>query len=430
MLRLGLWPWLGISTVFVGLQVACVLQIAPDPEGPGWFSLPMAMLLVLLLQIAKIGPTMGRLVDLGRAPDDAVLTLVPFINLGLFSSLLRPRPSNDVLARRTAAWQGRTLAPQALARGGRALLGGASVVLPAYGVYGVVVGLAEWGTPTLLGTLLKLPEATRTSIFQGTMAVLVMLGLYLVLQLFKVRTASRASWLPTLLILPVLLVGLALWPAVLTNFGEIGPAAFAYAGWGLGLWVIGGGVLTPLVIALAYDQMEHGSIDVGRTLTWLRPRWLGALVLHGATTTAIWVGLQVLWIPGLVYAMVMAFVVHAALLDPQSRPFRRSARLSRGAWRRIFNVMALGFLAMLVVQLLTLLATEAIVAGIGQSEFVDAEGAYAPGRLLFSWMYAQVYAGAVRMPAVGVGVAAATSGLVWAAVNAGLTWVYRERLAE
>ncbi|HMV69978.1 MAG TPA: hypothetical protein PKA64_24270, partial [Myxococcota bacterium] len=40
--------------------------------------------LIALLQVIKIGPTLARLNDLGRAPDDALYALIPLLNVGLF----------------------------------------------------------------------------------------------------------------------------------------------------------------------------------------------------------------------------------------------------------------------------------------------------------------------------------------------------------
>ena len=93
-------------------------------------------------------------------------------------------------------------------------------------------------------------------------------------------------------------------------------------------------------------------------------------------------------------------------------------------------MLALGYLIMVVAQLVAMVAVEGVVAAAGASEFVYADGSYAVGRVLYSWAYAQLFAGAVKLPAVGIGAAGAASTFVWGCVVAGLTWQYRERSAR
>jgi hypothetical protein len=434
MKRLGLVPWLGTIVVLTGLQLAALGGMLPvlGDAGAAYAPVPvwLALLVAVVLQVVKVPVNVARLRDVGRAPDDTVLTIIPLVSIGLFVSLLQRTPPPSARRSYSGRWTGRMLAHNVLARGARTLLAGAAVALPVCIAYGAAIGLAEALVPASLASFLGQPLESRTVAFQVVVGVAAVLGLWLLLQVVNRKKASRASWLPTLAILPLLLLAFALWPPVLELFGLIVPPAFGYAAFGLMWWLFAGGVAGTLWISLAVDLQDHGTLDLRRALAWWRPRLLGALAVHGGVVTVIFVGLQVLWVPGIIYATIMAFAVHAAMLHPELRALRRSGQLTAGRGRGVFNVLALGYVVMVVAQLLTMVGVEFLASLAGLSDFVDADGSFAVGRVLFSWGYAQVFAGAVKLPPVGVGAGAAVAAFVWGSVTAGLTYMYRERSAK
>lgn len=431
MKRLGLVPWLGITLVLTGLQLGALVGMLPvlGEAGKAYslLSVPLALLIAGALQLVKIPVNLARLSDLGRPPDDAILTVIPLVSIGLFTSLLGKTPDDAERARRRRTWEGGTLAHAALVKGAATLWRGAALSIPVCIAIGVALGYAEATVPASLAEFLGQPLEARTTGFQVALAAAALLCVWLLLQLINRKKASRGSWLPTLLILPLLLLALAFWPPVLETFGLVAAPAFGYAAFGLAWWTFIGGLAGSLWISLAVDRQDHGGVEVGRALAWWRPRLLGAVAVHGGVVTVIFIGLQMLWVPGIVYAIAMAFAVHAAMLDPDKRAIRRSSRITRGRGRGVFNVLALGYIIMVLAQLAVMVGAEGVVALAGASDFVYADGSYAFRRVLYSWAYAQVFAGAVKLPPVGVGASAAVAAFVWGSVIAGLTWQYREK---
>lgn len=440
MRRLGLIPWLAVWLVLSGLQVAAVAVALPGFAAPqGVISPLVALFAVLVLQGLKWPVTVGRLLDLGRPPEDAILLMVPLASIGLSLSLMRATPKVSARKRSLRAWEGRTLAPAAWVNGLRALLLAPALTVPALLAAGLVAALVEavlmpwFRTVTLReslrGGVLGPPSDTQVLIFQVLLGVLGLSALWLLLQLFNRKKASRASWLPVLILPPGILATVAFWPGFAEAVGpDQAPPGFFMAALSLLWWIYGGGVLGTLFIASAQDLYEHGSVQTGRVLARWRPRALGAVAIHGATVTVIFVGLQVLWIPGFVYALVMAFTVHLAMLEPDARPFRTSQRLTRGWWRPVFTLLALGVVPGLILQVLSLLAVDFVQAWLGLgSPFIDEQGSYSAARMLAGWATAQVMPASVTFPPLGVALGAAVNALCVGGTTAGLVWTFHER---
>jgi len=440
MRRLGLFPWLGVWVVLTVLQVGALAAMFPLGGADEPMLSPLvALSAVVVLQLLRWPVTVGRLLDLGRPPEDAVLLLVPLVSLGLTGSLLRGTPPDRARAKTLKAWEGRTLAATAVWRGLRALLAAPLITLPAVLVTGAAaasieaLALPAFRELTLRQSLrqgrLGPPSDEQVLAFQIVLGVLGVLGIWLVLNLLKRKTASRASWLPTLAMLPLTLAAVALWPGLAEIVGpDQAPPGFFTAALTFGWWVFGGGILATLFIAIADDKRTHGAVNLGRAMGVWGARWPGALAVHGGTATVIFLGLQALWIPGLVYALMMAFTVHIAMLHPQDRPFRGSARLTRGWWRPVFNVLALGVVPGLVLQVLGVLVVDVVQVQLGYpSPFVDEAGVYQVGRMLAGWVTVQAMPGSVGLPALGVGLGAALNALATGAATAGLVWTYHER---
>ena len=443
MRRLGLFPWLGVWLVLSGLQLGAVAAMFPVGGSPEPLISPLlALAAIVVTQLLKWPVTAGRLRDLGRPTDDAVLLLVPIVSLGLTMSLLSGTPSEEKRKKALKKWESRTLAPAAVLKGLSALMAAPHVTLPALAIGGAAVYAIEalampWFRQAtqrdklVNGTLGPVQDG-QLLIFQILLGVLAVLGIWLVLQLLNRKKASRASWLPTLAMLPVAIAAVAFWPRLAELVGpDQAPPGFFSASLTFGFWLFGGGLLSLLWVALGADLHQHGKVDVGRALGLWRSQLGGALAVHGATATVIFLGLQALVIPGLVYALMMAFTVHIAVLHPDLPPFKESSRLTRGWWRPVFNVLALGFVPGLVLQLLGVLLVDYVqfTAGFG-SEFADDEGVYQVGRMLAGWATAQAMPGAVPLPPLGLAVGAVLAGLANGAAMAGLVWTYLDRRGQ
>ena len=437
MRRLGMLPWLVVWAVLSGLQVAAVFASLP---AQGLISVALAAVLVVVLQALKWPVTVARLADLGRPSEDAILLFVPVASIGLSLSLFRGTPTDKARDKRRRSWKDRTLAPAAFLHGLRTLLSAPAVTIPAL--------LAAGGFAALLdGVFLPLfREATdRASLGNGRWApagdtqVLVwqvliglvgLLVLYLIIQLFKRKKASWASWLPTTLTLPLFLVAVAFMPLLGDNFGPSqAPPGFFGTGLSLLWWVLGGGVLGTLFIALADDRRTHGTIDVGRALGAWRQRALGAVAVHGLTTTVVFIGLQALFVPGIVYAVIMGFTVHVAMLQPEHRPFARSRRLTRRWWRPVFLVLALGVVSGLVAQVGSIVLVDFVQVGLMgmDSPFLEPGESWSLQRTLAAWATMQAFPSSVPMPVGGMALGSFLGTLCSGAATAGLVWTYRER---
>ncbi|MFT7519801.1 MAG: hypothetical protein ACI9MC_001945, partial [Kiritimatiellia bacterium] len=360
MKRIGILPFLAIWAVLIALQCAAVYGVFQGTSDDRPVPLELGLFLILALQALKMLPTAMRLYDQGRPTDNAILTLVPLVNMGLFMRMLKPAPSDKVRAKRLKAWQHRTLAFGALRNGLSAMVQGAKITVPLCMLWGLVSGLVEAYVSVNFDGFVSESSDTQMVMFQGGLALCGFLFLYLLVQLFKLKTAKRNSWLPTLLLLPATLITIALTPGLGTMIDARAPAGLAYMAVGTSWWIFAGAFFYVRWVALGQDLYTHGNVDTKRASKLYKDRVWSTIVPHGGATVATWVGVQLI-IPGLVYALIMAFVVHSVVLDPDKAPFRRSARLTTGQWMRIFNVLALGLVCMMGVNLSALVLTEYFV---------------------------------------------------------------------
>ncbi len=339
--RLKLWPYLGLWAVLFGAQVWILVTWLTEATG-------LALGGLVLLQLLKVPVAVGRLQDLGKPPDDALLVLIPFANLGLWGQLNERTPSPERYERRRAAWANQMLAVQAFGRGLGGMVRSAPLVVPLGVVFGAFYAGGElWTVETLLATG-DLEEGTAELAGQLLGGLAILLGLYTLMQVVKRQTASRASWLPTFFLLPVLIafgmVTLGAGPAQ-HGLGDgaqgMGPLVAASSAWGLFWMCIVGATLAVLWVSVAEAQRDGQTLGLDVIGRMLR-RTPDVAAPHGGAALAIQIGLQVV-IPGIHYALQFAFVDAVAVDDPERKALRRSSQLTRGIRRRIFKVYALGF---------------------------------------------------------------------------------------
>lgn len=363
--RLKLAPFLLAWLLLAGAQLYALMSLL-EQERTG-----LAVGLVGLLQLAKLPFCAARLNDLGRAPDDAILALVPLANVGLFGQLLSGTPAEDRRQRLIAAWSGEMTATAALAVGFRAFAAGA----PVMAVVAVVLGLADAFGAAAGVDLFRWSQhpqngATADQITQGLWFLGVVLGLYTVFQFFKRERASRASWIPSLFFVPALLLAAALQFRDAKGMGPL-VVSLPISAWTLAFGSIGGAAIVVGWMAVG-DLVRRGEWSLGDGFgavgSAVARRTWDVAAPHGAYLHAVQIGLQVV-IPGLIYALMYAFVDAVAYSEPQARSLSRSADLSRGIWRRIFKVLYVGFVLSNV--LAYGLALMFFDAGVVAASFVD-----------------------------------------------------------
>jgi len=298
----------------------------------------------------------------------------------------------------------------------------------------VVCGLVDLGMhaglgPAIHGLNRGDPEL-RLLLSQGALLGAVVLGLYLAflgVRWAVGRRGVRVAWLPGFLVLPLLLVGIALSPALDGVTDQVAPPSFALIGVTQLWWIVGLGGIS--LLAITWDQARHDGGAVGLSAvvsTWARtlPR---ALAPYGGAVVATFLGQQAIW-PGLVYLVELAFVGQVTLLAPGARPHRRSRALVRreGAGA-VVGVLAMAAVLLLPGHLALTVGAELVHAALGDPTYPDGEGL---GPVIFGWFYARLFIGAARLPALGVALGGALSGFVILATTVALTGLYRDRLAR
>jgi hypothetical protein len=329
--------------------------------------LPINMLLafgaVVAMQLLKLPIVAARLRDLGAPPDDAVMTLVPFANIGLLlNKLLKPTPSSERWDSRVARWSSQPTA-LSLVRGAMAKY---RKVLPlSLPLVGLFVGINTFGfiqSTTALSRLQKMPVEELEMIRQGSVGLTGVLVIYTMLQIAKRRSATRQSWVPSLLLLPVGFV------ALLVSMGTaLGPVALMLqsTAWDLVWEIFGGSLLSLFWVCWAFDIHEGKTPSYASALSRMKGRWLGVAAAYGGVTISVWAGLQVV-IPGIYYAISYAMVDICVLDDPKSPAFARSTQMVRGIRRRVFKVFAIVLLVGISAQFISIVSIDG-VAVLGQA---------------------------------------------------------------
>jgi hypothetical protein len=347
--RLGRGPFLLAWLVATGAQIGAFVALSDD--------LGLAALVVLVVQVLKVALSVPRLRDVGLPSEDALIGLVPLGNIGLFAQyLVLPTPTADVWEKRHQKWASRVTAFDAL----KAAVGPFLAIAPVAAPVVVLVALADAGMRKLFLAfpvqVTALGKEQAGQVASGLLLLAVVLGIYTLLQINKRQTASRASWLPSLLLLPV---GFT-WAAV----------AFESAGGQIVLVLIttAASLLSPAVwslhalvwVALGHRRRTGASASFGDVLTALREHAAGVIAVHGGVGQIVTLGMQVI-IPGVYYLMHYVFADMVTVIDPKKPALSRSGTLSTGLRRRIFVTLYAGLVV-------------ATVADLGISYLIDGDG--------------------------------------------------------
>jgi hypothetical protein len=347
--RLGRGPFLLAWLVATGAQVGAVVALSDD--------LGLAGLVVLVVQVLKVALAIPRLRDVGLPSEDALIGLVPLGNIGLFMQyLVLPTPSADVWEKRHQKWASRVTAFDAL----KAAVGPFLAIAPIAAPVVVLVALADAGMRQLFlavpGEVAALGKEQSGQVASGLLVLAVVLGIYTLLQINKRHSASRASWLPSLLLLPVLFT----WAAV----------AFESAGGQIVLVLItqAAALLSPALwgvhalvwVALGHRRRSGASASFGDMVAALRQSWASVVAVHGGVGQIVGLGMQVI-IPGVYYLMQYVFTDMVVVIDPNKPALAQSGKLAAGLRRRIFVTLYAGLVV-------------ATVADFGVSYLIDGDG--------------------------------------------------------
>lgn len=293
---------------------------------------------ILLLQVMKLVPTLGRLHDLGRRPDDALWTLVPLMNVALWTWLLAPTPSEARRRARLNAWRGTLQALPAYGMGARRAAGlwGAGGVAAVWLVFAHVAvnGIAAW--------LLTLDPEGRRSVGEAATLVFGVLAFYALWRAVKGRQLPVGAWWPVWWLVPA--GGLSLLLTSDLSFMDRGTAGLmAVTGLKLSVMVALLPVAWAMAMAVWLPALERRAGREPGPVS--RPALLQAAL---GRDVVVQLGLQVV-LPGVWFAIRWALADVAALRSPQASPFRVSSEVvasRQGSVLKVLLVYVMGSFAL------------------------------------------------------------------------------------
>lgn len=351
--RLATGPWLALWCVITALQLAPLAVVDPSTLTGA----PMLAVLVLeaILVLAKAAIAVPRLFDQGRAPDDAVLVLVPIVNVAIFFRLIEKAPKEEIREKRLASWRGNVSALEAFTQGVGLYLKGAPIFLPLAVLWGAAYWVANIGAsrltnfaleavpPSKPASMLTAPElialersVTADNLAQGLFILAAATGAYGLFQLTKASRASRASWLPALISLPALLFAGALYGRSNHDLAMM-VVSLPYEALDLVWLTFVGGLFATIYLSVGIQLRKGKSLSEAWTLAQVEVKKAAASVIavHGGVQLAIFLGMQVV-LPGIHFFIAYAFTDHSVLLNPEKPAFTHSGRVASGLRRRIF----------------------------------------------------------------------------------------------
>lgn len=206
--------------------------------------------------------------------------------------------------------------------------------------YGLVSGLVGFNV-LQMGISVKDTDPAMLDLWsQIATAITAFTGLYGLVQFSKRDRASRASWWPALLAAPALAITIALQLERSGQGRQLGPVVLSLflMSWSL-LWMSFGGAAAAIVwVRAGYGAHEDKPVSAGEILAEVPARLLDVAGPHAARVHAVTIGMQFL-LPGIFYALQLAFTDMIAVLDPERPSLRRSGQLSTGMRGRLFRLM-------------------------------------------------------------------------------------------
>lgn len=309
--------------------------------------LPAAAGIVVGLQLLKLVPTRARLRDLGRAEDDAIYGLVPFLNAALFTWLLAGTPKDVIREQRRALHAG-SGALSAWAEGVRRAARSGPVVALATLTVGLVGGVL---------TEAMQPSLTALATTPGTYDLLTLLaaglGLATVVAAMRSspedrrpgRATSRRGWLVALAFAPVV-AALLLVALTEQRSQQAMMVQMAFPPMIASFLLVG-----PLTAVLTVLQVRAATTKATASLSLTAPILLPLVALLGMRSQVNQLGFQLTVIAGVWTTVSWAFAEFVALFDPDAPARATSQALVRRIRPRIFKVHVVWLMATLVLEL-------------------------------------------------------------------------------
>ena len=298
----------------------------------------------------------------------------------------------------------------------------APIMLPVLVINGLVFGWLDHK----VGSLMEMFEANPES--AGTLAgvsgaVSLALLLYFALQLPKRKTASWASWVP-LLLLPSALIfwgTTTMFPQLMQTKQELVVSLGLRLPLELAWMCTVGGVVYGLWVLLSDEYFEHGTLRGASAIRRLREAGIGFIAPHGGSTLLIYVGMQAV-LPGLYYAILYAFVTHAALLRPNTGVFAESTRVSRLIRRDVIRVYVFTIVPAFFMRFVVMYYAEKWLTQLGfVNALVTDTGAFDSGKALGNigamlvgapWP-GSFYSESISLAVMGLFIGVSASALTW-----------------
>ncbi|MEN0064014.1 MAG: hypothetical protein AAGA48_17815 [Myxococcota bacterium] len=224
---------------------------------------------------------------------------------------------------------------------------------------GVLGGLGQWATDQVAAEV-KTWSVQSLDLFSQAAAVLTaFLVLYAIVQFTKRETAPVESWVPALFAVPCLCIFGGFLAAYYA--AQSGTAGMPFTeilfinAWFLVFGMLAGTPALLVWIRAGQAAAQNEPHDLGATLLALQSQFRQILVVRGTKLQAVLVGMQVV-LPGIFYALQLAFAEIIAVLKPEQSALRRSGQLTWGMRGRIFRLLALAFVVSNVLAIATLIA--------------------------------------------------------------------------
>lgn len=296
------------------------------------------------------------------------------------------------------------------------------VMLPILVLNGLVFGWLDHSTGSIVEACKADPGQAEVA-GQVSAGIAGLLGLYLLIQIPKRKTASWASWIPTLF-LPsaVLIAGWGLWFEQLAKHQELMLTLLLRLPIELAWTCTIGGVMYGLWVCLSYNVATTGRANLGGAVSRLSQAGLGFIAPHGGAILLIFLGMQIV-LPGVFYAVLFAFVTHAAILNPEVSPFRHSTETSQGFRRPIIILFLLTLVPAFFGRFFITVWAESLFAQWGLAEAFVVNGAFDSGKAwgnAVAMILGAPWAGAFYSESVAM----VFMGLLGGVGASGLTWGY------
>lgn len=220
------------------------------------------------------------------------------------------------------------------------------VGLPTALLFGVVGGVVGHQVISSAGAIREMDAEALSLGFQLSVVTGLFLLAYAGIQYTKRDRASLVSWAPALFALPALLMAFAFRLAgggAAVQGIEVFVQVLPLFAWTLIWWTFAGAAAAIAWVRSGHAALTGESVTTAEIVSEVQRRTLEVAAPHGGRTQAVFVGQQVI-LPGIFYALQLAFTDMIAVLDPDKSALRRSGQLTWGMRGRLFRLFLVYFL--------------------------------------------------------------------------------------